>query len=553
MKALYFSHRARILGLAWCAVVVGGAPASAQAEEGPGPATSVRAFITNYDGTGISVVDPEAGQLIAHIETGHRPHGVTMAPDGRFVYVSNEGSGTLSIIDPATNTVVHTLEVGTEPNQLAVSADGRHAFVTLHGDDAVAVVDLAQRKVMKVVPVGRAPHIALRSPDGRKIYVTSEGDMKLVALDAQNWTVLSEVSLRAFPRVLAMTPDGKRAYQTIRWLNGALVVNTHDLMVVVDRIALGEPDFAPDGKDAHGLAITPDGQQLWLTTQTTNTVTVINTGDHSIIGTVPVGDNPNWVEFTPDGAMAVISNTGSNDVSVVDVGTRRVVATVSVGSSPKRLAVGAVVVEPRHTQNNGEGALVAVHTYDFDEVLVGGLPSAWSIRQTNPTTALAKWKVFSDHTAPSPPNVLALSKTENHGSTYNLAIAENTSYQDLELSVVVKAVSGREDQGGGPIWRCGDENNYYICRLNPLEENVRVYFVKDGRRKQLDTAKVEAQAGTWHTVRVTMVGNGIRCYVDGKKLLEITDDTFTDAGMVGLWTKADAATSFDDFRVGGLR
>ncbi|MCH8212267.1 MAG: beta-propeller fold lactonase family protein, partial [Planctomycetes bacterium] len=117
---------------------------------------SVRAYVTNFAGDGISVIDPAAGRLIAHIKTGSKPHGVAIAPDGDAVYVSNEGSGTVSIIDPATNVVVATIDVGKGPNQLAVSADGRHLFVTLHEEDALAVVDVAKRRVVERVPVGRS-------------------------------------------------------------------------------------------------------------------------------------------------------------------------------------------------------------------------------------------------------------------------------------------------------------------------------------------------------------------------------------------------------------
>lgn len=107
-------------------------------------------------------------------------------------------------------------------------------------------------------------------------------------------------------------------------------------------MALGEPAFAAEGKDAHGVAITPDGKELWLTTQTTNTVSVISTKDHKVLATIGVGKNPNWVSITPDANIAVVSNTDSNDVSIINVKDRKVIHTVPVGKSPKRLAVGMV-------------------------------------------------------------------------------------------------------------------------------------------------------------------------------------------------------------------
>ena len=220
---------------------------------------------------------------------------------------------------------------------------------------------------------------------------------------------------------------------------------------------------------------------------------------------------------------------------------------------PKTRHLGVAVFdksEHEHHYTVGPIALIFGRSFTFDSDKVGLAPVAWSIRQTNPSNALATWKVTSDPTALSKPNVLTLSKTDNYGSTFNLAIAEGMTFRDLELSVRVKALSGEEDQGGGPIWRCKDENNYYVCRLNPLEGNFRVYFVKNGRRKQLNSTKVETKSEWWYTVRVTMVGSEISCYLDGKKLLEAKDETLAEGGMVGLWTKADATTSFDDLIVG---
>ncbi len=183
--------------------------------------------------------------------------------------------------------------------------------------------------------------------------------------------------------------------------------------------------------------------------------------------------------------------------------------------------------------------------WDFEQERPGQVPGGWRVAETNPTEKLATWKTVNDATAPSGENVFCLTHTGNHSHTYNLAIAENTSYRDLDLTVKVKAVAGKEDQGGGPIWRCQDARNYYVCRINPLESNYRVYKVVDSRRRQLDSAKVELQASRWYTLRVTMTGDHITCYLDGKKMLEVTDAAISRGGKIGLWTKADAVTSFD--------
>ena len=111
-------------------------------------------------------------------------------------------------------------------------------------------------------------------------------------------------------------------------------------------------------------------------------------------------------------------------------------------------------------------------------------------------------------------------------------------------------MTGAEDQGGGPIWRAKDADNYYIARWNPLENNFRVYFVKDGKRIQLASADIETDPGTWHEIEIEHVGNRIVAEFDDEEVIEIEDSTFAEGGMVGLWTKADAATAFDNFKVG---
>ena len=186
-------------------------------------------------------------------------------------------------------------------------------------------------------------------------------------------------------------------------------------------------------------------------------------------------------------------------------------------------------------------------TWNFDDVASAN--EGWRAAETRATKSLATWEVVKDETAPSQPNVMALTHTENYNGTFNIAVQENATYANIDLSVKVKGVSGEEDQGGGPLWRCTDENNYYVCRFNPLEDNFRLYKVIDGKRKQLATVKVETEPGKWYTIRVTMIDFEIACYLDGKKLLEAEDAALTEAGVIGLWTKADAVTSFDDLTV----
>lgn len=161
--------------------------------------------------------------------------------------------------------------------------------------------------------------------------------------------------------------------------------------------------------------------------------------------------------------------------------------------------------------------------------------------------ASGEWKVFADSSAPSQPNVLA-QVAKNSGSTFNVTLVNGTLYKDLDLSVKMKTIAGKEDQGGGLIWRAKDSKNYYIARFNPLEDNYRLYKVDKGKRTLLKSADVKHSDG-WHTLTVAMKGHFIQCYYDGKKVLEAKDSTFQESGRIGLWTKADAQSHFDDLTV----
>lgn len=190
---------------------------------------------------------------------------------------------------------------------------------------------------------------------------------------------------------------------------------------------------------------------------------------------------------------------------------------------------------------------VNVMKYDFEASMVGSVPKGWTIAKTGAGEG-SDWKIVEDNTAPNGLKVLAQT-AESPGSMFNLCIADNTSFKDVEISVAFKAVEGKEDQGGGVVWRYKDGNNYYIARFNPLEDNYRLYKVVDGKRLQLTTKEgLKAPAGEWHTLTVQMKGDAIVCFLNGEKCLEAKDTAFNKAGKVGLWTKADARTYFDGFQ-----
>jgi Domain of Unknown Function (DUF1080) len=185
----------------------------------------------------------------------------------------------------------------------------------------------------------------------------------------------------------------------------------------------------------------------------------------------------------------------------------------------------------------------------FGTADLGKVPAGWTAAQTGKGDG-SVWKVVEDRTAPSKSGSALAQTVESPGAVFNLCVAEDTSFKDVEVAVALKANAGKKDQGGGVVWRYQDANNYYVARVNPLEDNFRAYKVVGGKRSaEFQDAEAKAPAGEWHTLTVRMVGDRIECSLDGKKYLEARDDSFTKAGKVGLWTKSDAQTSFDGFAV----
>jgi hypothetical protein len=194
------------------------------------------------------------------------------------------------------------------------------------------------------------------------------------------------------------------------------------------------------------------------------------------------------------------------------------------------------------------GRMAMAETVSFDGDVAGSPPKGWTLTMTG--TGNPKWTVEKDDTAPSKSNVLKQSGT----ATYPLALKDSTTIKDGFVEVKFKAISGVEDRAAGVVWRAKDAKNYYVVRANALEDNVVLYRTVNGTRSPLDIVgrkggygvKVAVPANQWHTLRVEFTGTRFAVIFNGKSLFEVEDATFTDPGMIGLWTKADSLTVFDD-------
>lgn len=305
----------------------------------PSPATRECAWVTSWGGDDVCGVEVPSGRNLGCVRTGPKPHGIAISADGTRVYVSNEGAKTLSVVDATALRALSDIAVGATPNQLAVTPDGKHVWLLNNADSSISIVSTETNAIERTVPSGRGPHIIVMNATRNAAIVTSEGDSSLELFDLTSYERVSHVPVYAWPRVLTVTNDGATAFLTIRWLNGALAVGLNG-GGPRGRVALGEPRFAAEGKDAHGIALTPDGSELLITTQVTGTLTFVDPTSLERRAEVGVGRDPNWVALTSDGRFAVVSNTGDNSVSIVDRHARHVTTTTAVGRQPKRLAVG---------------------------------------------------------------------------------------------------------------------------------------------------------------------------------------------------------------------
>jgi hypothetical protein len=191
-------------------------------------------------------------------------------------------------------------------------------------------------------------------------------------------------------------------------------------------------------------------------------------------------------------------------------------------------------------------------TFRFTKDDVGKVPAGWHADKTGKGEG-SVWKVVEDDTAPSKTGLVLAQTAESPSAVFNLCVVDDTSYKDLELTVSFKAMEGKRDQGGGLVWRYQDANNYYIARMNPLEDNFRVYKVVGGKRIQFDTKEgLKVPTGEWHTIKIKQVGDTIECWLDGTRYLQAKDDAITTAGKIGLWSKADARSYFDGLTVRDL-
>ena len=189
-----------------------------------------------------------------------------------------------------------------------------------------------------------------------------------------------------------------------------------------------------------------------------------------------------------------------------------------------------------------------IRTWHFDNDRPEELPPKFSLGTFFDGRRAGEWKVIMTPKALSPSNVLAQLREKGADHHYNVVMIDETNTANLDLSVSFLPISGKGDMGGGLMWRARDDRNYYLARANPLEQNIRVYHVVKGIRKMLKSYDQIIDIRKWHSLHVVNEGCRIQVFYDEKPIFDLCDETFTE-GRIGLWTKSDAVTYFDDLRI----
>ena len=188
------------------------------------------------------------------------------------------------------------------------------------------------------------------------------------------------------------------------------------------------------------------------------------------------------------------------------------------------------------------------HIWNFYREQPGTLPSEFSIGTLFDGRAAGDWQILATDRAKSPPHVLAQVMAKGAEHAYKVALIKEVIASDLNLEVSFLPIQGQADMGGGLIWRAADDRNYYLARANPLEQNIRVYRVEKGIRHLLQNFDQTIDVRQWHTLRVMHRGCQINIFYDDKQVFDPCDKTFRE-GTIGLWTKSDAVTYFDDLKL----
>ena len=309
-------------------------------------AGTVRIIQTNSAGDNVHIIDPATNKVVGVINGIEVNHGAAAAPDGSRYFISNEAEATLDVVDSKTLKVIRNIPLSGKPNNVAIGKDGRRVYVAIAvAPGVVDVIDTASLEKVKSIPIKGAVHNTFVTPDGKHVIAGSVVGKILTVIDAQTeepvWSLTFDGGVR--PIAFEKNPDGStnRMFVQISELHGFAVID-FAARKEVNRVTLPDVPGATknhegvQGSPSHGIGVTPDGKTLWATSKWYGYVFAYSLPDLKLLGSVPVGEIPDWLTFTPDSKSVYVACAGSNHVTVVDVKSIKAVAHIPVGHVPKR-------------------------------------------------------------------------------------------------------------------------------------------------------------------------------------------------------------------------
>lgn len=329
------------------------------AAAGPVFAAGEKAYVADEESNTISVIDATSFKKIGSIPVGQGPHNVQVAPDGKLLWVTNNGEpakatekaaqkgmsqsghgamagvGAAWAIDTASGTVIAKVPVGMHPAHVVLAQDGRHAYVTNGGDDTISVVDTSAQRVVETIPVGASPHGIRLSPDGKQAWVANLKGGTVSVLDLQTRKQIAQITVGKGPAQVGFTPDGRLGFVSLSEENQVAAIDPASRKVI-RRVNVGTVPIQ--------IYATPDSRLLLVANQGTRakpgtSVSIIDIENFKVVATIKTGRGAHGVVVDRDGRHAFVTNTYANTVSVLDVGQRKVIATVPVGRGPNGISV----------------------------------------------------------------------------------------------------------------------------------------------------------------------------------------------------------------------
>ena len=329
------------------------------AAAGSASAATGKVYVADEGANTISVMDAASFKKIGSIPVGQGPHNVQVSPDGKWVWVTNNGdpdkaaetmpaeqmpkaehgamagAGAVWVIDAATDAVVAKVPVGKHPAHVVVASDGHTAYITNGGDNTVSLVDTAAGRVIGVVPVGASPHGLRITPDGKQVWVANLKGGTVSVIDTESRKQVAQIAAGKGPAQVGFTPDGRFGFVSLSEENKVAVIDPASRKVI-RKIAVGTVPIQ--------LHSTPDSALVLVANQGTpkkpgTTVSVIDVASMKVAATIETGAGAHGVVVDRDGRHAFVTNTYANTVSVIDVAKRKVVATVPVGKGPNGISM----------------------------------------------------------------------------------------------------------------------------------------------------------------------------------------------------------------------